>query len=137
MPYRSSPLSTCWTKASTSPCLTTVCLKHLHHIWFEEFIVYGSAIGIISCFTYALAIGIWQGSFFPQIFRHVTEHTENHITNYKNGVGFVQLGTVSSTAVGCQIHYGLWASFLILLSKISCKPESILPDTPLNIPLNS
>ena len=49
----------------------------------------------------------WQGSFFPQIFRHVTEHTENHITNYKNGVGFVQLGTVSFTAVGCQIHYGL------------------------------
>ena len=38
---------------------------------------------------------------------HVTEHTENHKAAYKNGVGFVQLGTVSSTAVGCQIHYGL------------------------------
>ena len=38
---------------------------------------------------------------------HVTDHTENHKTAYKNGVGFVQLGTVSSTAVGCQIHYGL------------------------------
>ena len=34
--------------------------KHLHHIWFEEFIVYGSAIGIISCYTYALARFIFQ-----------------------------------------------------------------------------
>ena len=38
---------------------------------------------------------------------HVTDHTENHKTACKNGAGFVQLGTVSSTAVGCQIHYGL------------------------------
>ena len=76
----------------------------MHHIWFEEFIVYeimDQQLGL------SLAISIWQGSFFPQIFSHVTEHTENHITTYKNDVGFVQLGTVSSTAVGCQIHYGL------------------------------